>query len=119
MDSHSLRRGGATQLLIDQWSIENIMESGRWASVTSAKLYLPQSEVAPLRCRGDVPEEVERVNGAFGKVKHSFALEPPRLKAAPAAWTCAACIFLTKVKRGVASINLKYLFRLLRMLLEG
>ena len=58
--SHSLRRGGATQLLINQWSIENIMEFGRWASVTSAKLYLRRGEVALLRCRGDVSEELEQ-----------------------------------------------------------
>ena len=58
--SHSLRRGGATQLLINQWPIENIMEFGRWASVTSAKLYLRRGEVALLRCRGDFSEELEQ-----------------------------------------------------------
>ena len=58
--SHSLRRGGGTQLLVNQWSIENIMEFARWASATSAKLHLRRGEVALLRCRGDLSEEMER-----------------------------------------------------------
>ena len=51
--THSLRRGGATELLIRQVPVEDIMLFGRWASVASARLYLPRGEVAVLRCRGE------------------------------------------------------------------
>ena len=37
---HSLRHGGATDLLARKVSIETILERGRWASTKSAKRYL-------------------------------------------------------------------------------
>ena len=36
------------------------MQFGRWAPVTSAKLYLRRGEVALLRCRGDCSEGMKR-----------------------------------------------------------
>ena len=38
--SHSLRRGGATQLLINRMTIEQIMLYGRWAKLSSCKEHL-------------------------------------------------------------------------------
>lgn len=37
---HSLRHGGATWLRMSGWSVENILERGRWASVKSARIYI-------------------------------------------------------------------------------
>ena len=50
--THSLRRGGATELLIQQFSLETIMEFGRWASVSFARLYLRRglAVALPKRC---------------------------------------------------------------------
>ena len=56
--THSLRRGGATEMLVQQFSIETIMEYGRWASVSSCRLYLRRGEVALLRCRGSMADEL-------------------------------------------------------------
>ena len=36
------------------------MEFGRWASVSSARLYLRRGEVALLRCRGEFNEDIEK-----------------------------------------------------------
>jgi hypothetical protein len=58
--THSLRRGGATELLIRQCPIENIMEFGRWASLTSCKLYLRRGEVALLRCRSEYSDFLQK-----------------------------------------------------------
>jgi hypothetical protein len=45
---HSLRHGGATRYRhVLNWSIENILERGRWVSTTSARRYI-QSGVAML-----------------------------------------------------------------------
>ena len=45
---HSLRHGGATRYRhVLKWSIEDIMERGRWAASTSARRYI-QSGVAHL-----------------------------------------------------------------------
>jgi len=45
---HSLRHGGATRYRhVLKWSIEDIMERGRWAASTSARRYI-QSGVAML-----------------------------------------------------------------------
>ena len=57
--THSLRRGGATEMLVQQVPILNIMEFGRWASESSARLYLRRGEVALLRCRGNFSEQVQ------------------------------------------------------------
>lgn len=37
---HSLRHGGATQLVLLSWRVEDIMLRGRWASTKSARYYL-------------------------------------------------------------------------------
>ena len=47
--SHSLRRGGATQLLINRMSIEHIMFFGRWAKLSSCKEYLRKGQVFLMR----------------------------------------------------------------------
>jgi integrase len=45
---HSLRHGGATRYHhVKGWSIEDVLERGRWASVKSARRYI-QSGVAML-----------------------------------------------------------------------
>ena len=56
--THSLRRGGATELLTQQVPVEDIMTYGRWASVASARLYLRRGEVALLRCRGEYSDAI-------------------------------------------------------------
>ena len=38
--SHSLRRGGATQLLLQRASVEEIMIFGGWAKLSSCREYL-------------------------------------------------------------------------------
>ena len=38
--THSLRRGGATALLMKGWRVDDICVLGRWASLSSARLYL-------------------------------------------------------------------------------
>ena len=70
--THSLRRGGATEMLIQQYSLETIMEFGRWASVSSARLYLRRGEVALLRCRGDFTDEVVARLAALSAVGSSI-----------------------------------------------
>ena len=47
--SHSLRRGGATQLLINRMSVEQIMLFGRWAKLNSCKEYLRKGQVFLMR----------------------------------------------------------------------
>ena len=47
--SHSLRRGGATQLLINRMPIEHICLCGRWAKVSSCKEYLRKGQVFIMR----------------------------------------------------------------------
>jgi integrase len=42
--THSLRRGGATLLLQETRSVEEVMLVGRWRSLSSARLYLRQGE---------------------------------------------------------------------------
>ena len=46
--SHGLRRGGATHLLLNGWSIENIMQFGRWLSPRSCREYLRKAEALSL-----------------------------------------------------------------------
>ena len=47
--SHSLRRGGATALLLAGVPLSGIMLHGRWASETSCRLYIRPAEVVLLR----------------------------------------------------------------------
>jgi hypothetical protein len=47
--SHSLRRGGATELLRLGVSLPDIMLHGRWLSARSAREYLRRGDVAMLR----------------------------------------------------------------------
>jgi hypothetical protein len=51
--SHSLRRGRATDLLMRNVPIENIMDAGRWESLRSCRLYLRKAEAMLLRARFD------------------------------------------------------------------
>ena len=50
--THSLRRGGATELLRLGWRVEDICVYGRWQSLSSARLYLQRGEVFLIRFRG-------------------------------------------------------------------
>ena len=43
--SHSWRRGGASELLAAGWLVDDICLRGRWASISSARLYLRRGEV--------------------------------------------------------------------------
>ena len=45
LTSHSFRRGGASTLLADGWSMANIAIMGRWASESSCRLYVRQGEM--------------------------------------------------------------------------
>ena len=47
--THSLRRGGATQLLINRMPLEHIMLYGRWTSPSSCKEYLRKGQVFLMR----------------------------------------------------------------------
>ena len=54
--THSFRRGGATQMLLDGFSVETIMEYGRWQFSSSVRLYLQRGEPFLLRLKaGQVP----------------------------------------------------------------
>ena len=55
--SHSLRRGGATQLALDNWSFTDIMAAGRWASERSCRLYVMKGEVMVLSLRRSLAQE--------------------------------------------------------------
>ena len=50
LTSHSFRRGGASHLLDQGWPIADIMQFGRWASMSSAQEYLRIGSVYMLRC---------------------------------------------------------------------
>jgi len=50
LTSHSFRRGGASHLLDQGWAIADIMQFGRWASMSSAQEYLRIGSVYMLRC---------------------------------------------------------------------
>ena len=47
--SHSFRRGAASTLALRGWNIRDIMMAGRWASESSAKLYIQKGEVLLMR----------------------------------------------------------------------
>jgi hypothetical protein len=57
---HSLRHGGATRYHhVHGWSIEDVLERGRWQSVKSARRYI-QSGVAMLMAM-DAPDHINRI----------------------------------------------------------
>ena len=49
--SHGLRRGGATQLLMEGHALPSIMLYGRWLTERSCREYLHRGEVSILRMR--------------------------------------------------------------------
>ena len=55
--SHSLRRGGATELQRRQVPLPDIMLAGRWASSRSAREYLRKGDVALLRHEANMNTE--------------------------------------------------------------
>ena len=55
--SHSLRRGGATQLAMNGWGLRDLMLAGRWASERSCRLYVMKGEVAVMRMRQALDEQ--------------------------------------------------------------
>ena len=52
--SHGLRRGGATELMLQGMSLPDIMLRGRWLSERSCREYLRRGEVMMLRLRADI-----------------------------------------------------------------
>lgn len=66
--THSLRRGGASLMLIQGTSVENICVAGRWVAVHSARLYLRRGEVFLHRLCEDLHEEVWRRMRAIASV---------------------------------------------------
>lgn len=52
--SHSLRRGGATELYRAGLELESIIVFGRWASERSARLYIKAAEPTLLRARSSM-----------------------------------------------------------------
>jgi integrase len=70
---HSLRHGGATRLYLRGERIEDIMIRGRWASTTSARLYVQASKAMLMSVRA--PREIARAAVLLAAdVPHSFAL---------------------------------------------
>ena len=55
--SHGLRRGGATELMMQGMSLPDIMLRGRWLSERSCREYLRRGEVMMLRLRADIASE--------------------------------------------------------------
>ena len=55
--SHSLRRGGATEMARAGVPLMDVMIFGRWASLSSFKLYIAKGEVALTRLRQDLTTE--------------------------------------------------------------
>eukprot|EP00974_Lingulodinium_polyedra_P069368 6717226-Lingulodinium_polyedra.AAC.1 len=53
--THSLRRGGATHLLMLGADLGSIMLRGRWASERSAREYLRRGQLAVLRTNFNTP----------------------------------------------------------------
>ena len=65
--THSLRRGGATALLLQGHSMIDIMHMGRWASEKSCRLYLKAGSVICLRLR-EGPYRWGRIRALAGLV---------------------------------------------------
>ena len=80
---HSLRHGGATRYYhVFGWSVEDVMERGRWASTKSAKLYI-QSGVALLGAIA-VPPAVARMGMVLVRdIVFGFALAAARARDVP------------------------------------
>lgn len=66
--THSLRCGGASQILMQGASVENICVAGIWAAVHSARLYLRRGEVFLHRLREDLSDDVWRRMRAIASV---------------------------------------------------
>ena len=56
--SHSLRRGGATQLAMNGWGLKDLMLAGRWNSERSCRLYVMKGEVSVLRLRQNLDSAI-------------------------------------------------------------
>ena len=65
---HSWRRGGATQLLQQGWTVENISVQGRWACVPNCRLYLGRGDVFMQRLRSDLSSDVCVRMGSLARV---------------------------------------------------
>ena len=65
--THSLRRGGATALLLKGHSMVDIMHLGRWASEKSCRLYLKAGSVICRRLR-EGPYRWARIRALAGLV---------------------------------------------------
>jgi len=66
--THSMRRGGATALLLHNLDLPTIAVFGRWASQKSCTDYLRKGEVAILRLRNDLPAEMWNRLGAVARL---------------------------------------------------
>lgn len=60
---HSLRHGGATNLFLDDWKLEDIMMRGRWRSSKSARTYIQSGPALLLQM--EVPTTVAELGVLF------------------------------------------------------
>jgi len=67
--SHSLRRGGATELVRRGFPLMDVMQYGRWASIASFRLYVAKGDVLLTRLRQNLADNkwtfLERVAGLW------------------------------------------------------
>ena len=66
--SHSLRRGGATELYRQNISMAAILQYGRWLTERSAREYLRKGELALLKMRNDLSADVWARVSRFAKL---------------------------------------------------
>lgn len=62
---HSLRHGGATNLFLSGWKLEDIMLRGRWKSSTSARKYIQSGPALLLQTK--VPSTVAELAAMFSE----------------------------------------------------
>lgn len=60
---HSLRHGGATEMLLDGVDIERILHQGRWVSTNSARRYLQMGKALVIYM--DTPKKVKQLGDLF------------------------------------------------------
>jgi len=64
--SHSLRRGGATAMVLDGHPFKDVQVYGRWLSERSCREYLRKGEVAMLKAEANVDEDSQRLVAVLG-----------------------------------------------------
>jgi hypothetical protein len=68
--THSLRRGGASELALLGMSVVDIMEFGRWLNIRSAREYIRKGELCLTELRRDIPATAWRKARVLGAVGH-------------------------------------------------